>query len=455
MFGKVLVANRGEIAVRVIRACRELGVATVAVYSEADRESLHVQLADESVCIGPPLSRESYLAPTRLISAANITGAQAIHPGYGFLSENARFATMVEENGLVFVGPTADSIRTMGDKSEAKATMKRAGVPILPGSDGVVATAAEARALVDAIGCPVILKARDGGGGKGMRVVRFPGEVERLFQTAHGEAAAAFGDGALYLEKYLLRTRHVEVQVVGDGRGEAIHLFERDCSMQRRHQKLIEESPSPGLDPVTREAMGRTAREGARRIAYRGAGTMEFLLDADGSFYFMEMNTRLQVEHPVTEMLTGLDLVKMQLRVAAGEGLPFSQERVRTTGHSIECRINAESPGKGFRPSPGRVTRFRAPGGPGVRVDSHLYEGYVVSPHYDSLVAKIIVHAADRPEAIARMRRALGETVIEGIETTIPFHLEMLADPEFVAGRVDTGFVERRQEMVEGKAPRD
>jgi acetyl-CoA carboxylase, biotin carboxylase subunit len=453
MFGKVLVANRGEIALRVIRACRELGIGTVAVYSEADRDSLHVLLADQSVCIGPAAGRESYLAPTRVISAAIITGAEAIHPGYGFLSENARFAEMVEGSGLTFVGPTADSIRTMGDKSEAKATMKRAGVPILPGSDGVLDSAAQARALADSVGYPVILKARDGGGGKGMRVVQEAGELERLFLTAQTEAAAAFGNGALYLEKFLRRTRHVEIQVLGDGRGEAIHLFERDCSIQRRHQKLIEESPSPGLAPAVREAMGRTAREGARRISYRGAGTMEFLLDEDGSFYFMEMNTRLQVEHPVTEMLTGLDLVKMQLRVAAGDPLPLTQQEVRTAGHAIECRINAESPAMGFRPSPGRVTRFRAPGGPGVRVDSHLYEGYVVPSHYDSLVAKIIAHGTDRSEAVARMHRALTETSIEGIDTTIPFHLEILNDPEFLAGRVDTGFVERRQNQVKAKPP--
>ena len=453
MFSKVLVANRGEIAVRIIRACRELDVATVAVYSEVDRESLHVTLADESVCIGPPLGRDSYLAPVRIISAAIITGAEAIHPGYGFLSENASFAEKVEGSGLVFVGPAPDSIRTMGNKSQARATMKAAGVPILPGSDGVVETAAEARALADGIGYPVILKARDGGGGKGMRVVRHGDELERLFQTAHGEAEAAFGNGALYIEKYLLRTRHVEIQLVGDGRGEAIHLFERDCSVQRRHQKLMEESPSPGLDPATREAMGRTAREGAQRIAYRGAGTMEFLLDEDGSFYFMEMNTRLQVEHPVTEMVTGLDLVKMQLRVAAGEPLPLAQEQVLSVGHALECRINAESPAHGFRPSPGLIRRFRAPGGPGVRVDSHLYEGYTVPPHYDSLVAKIVTHGADRAEAIARMRRALAETVIDGIETTIPFHLEILADPEFLAGRVDTRFVERRQEAAEQSVP--
>jgi acetyl-CoA carboxylase, biotin carboxylase subunit len=449
MFSKVLVANRGEIALRVIRACRDLGIATVAVHSEVDRESLHVILADESICIGPPPGRQSYLDPVRLISAANITGAEAIHPGYGFLSENADFAEMVEKQGLVFVGPSPDSIRTMGNKSQARATMKAAGVPILPGSDGVVETAAQAQALADSIGYPVILKARDGGGGKGMRVVQKGAELERLFQTAQGEAAAAFGNGALYVEKYLLRTRHVEIQLVGDGRGAAIHLYERDCSMQRRHQKLMEESPSPGLDPATREAMGRTAREGARRIAYRGAGTMEFLLDEDGSFYFMEMNTRLQVEHPVTEMVTGLDLVKMQLLVASGEPLPVTQEQVRSVGHALECRINAESPAHGFRPSPGRIRRYRAPGGPGVRVDSHLYEGYTVPPQYDSLVAKIITHGADRTEAIARMRGALSEMVIDGIETTIPFHQEILADSEFLAGRVDTRFVERRQEAKE------
>ena len=437
MFGKILIANRGEIAVRVIRACRELGVSSVAVYSEADREALHVRLADESVCIGPASSRESYLAPARVISAARIKGAEAIHPGYGFLSENAAFAEMVESSGLVFIGPTPASIRLMGDKSAAKATMKAAGVPVTPGSDGVVESSAEARLIAERIGYPVILKARDGGGGKGMRVVSARDELERLFQTAQTEATAAFGNGALYLERYLRSTRHIEIQLLGDGQGEAGHLFERDCSVQRRHQKLVEESPSPGLDPATRLEMGRVAREGARRISYRGAGTMEFLLDEDGSFHFMEMNTRLQVEHPVTEMVTGVDLVKEQLRIAAGEPWRWTPESIPQSGHAIECRINAEDPARGFRPSPGRITALHLPGGPGIRIDTHLQHGYTVPPHYDSLVAKLIAHGSDRGEAIARLRRALYEMVIEGIQTTIPFHLDLLEDPVFLAGRAD------------------
>jgi len=452
MFRKILIANRGEIAVRVIRACREMGIATVAVYSEADRDSWHARLADESICIGPAASRESYLSPARILSAASISHAEAIHPGYGFLSENPQFAEMVESSGIAFIGPSADSIRQMGDKSEAKAQMKAAGVPILPGSDGVVPDAAAALALADGIGYPVILKARDGGGGKGMRVISSRTDLPRLFETAQAEAAAAFGNGALYLERYLQTTRHVEIQLMADTHGNVIHLFERDCSIQRRHQKLVEESPSPGLDPRTRAEMGRVACEGAKRIGYRGAGTMEFLLDPDGSFYFMEMNTRLQVEHPVTEMVTGLDLVKLQIEVAAGERLPLGQAEVRQSGHAIECRINAESPAKGFRPSPGAIRRFQPPGGPGVRLDSHLFGGYVVPPHYDSLVAKLIAHGADRSEAIARMRRALRELEIDGVDTTIPFHLELLEDPVFLAGRADTRYVERRAAELETAA---
>jgi acetyl-CoA carboxylase, biotin carboxylase subunit len=445
MFRKVLIANRGEIAVRIIRACQELGVPTVAVYSEPDEESLHVRLADESVCIGPAPSRESYLAVTRILSAADITKADAIHPGYGFLAENAQFAEATAASGLTFIGPSAESIRLMGDKSVAKKTMTAAGVPVLPGSKGTVDDVPAAQALAETVGYPVILKAKDGGGGKGMRVVSSPDDLERQYQLAQNEAAAAFGNGALYLEKYLQAPRHVEIQVVGDRFGNALHFFERDCSIQRRHQKLIEESPSPGLDPATRAEMGRVACAGVKRIGYLGLGTMEFLLDRDGSFYFMEMNTRLQVEHPVTEMVVSRDLVKLQLQVAAGEEIPFTQEEVELRGHAIECRINAENPAQGFRPCPGKVTAFHIAGGPGIRLDSHVVVGYTIPPHYDSLIGKLIAHGADRREAIARMLRALRESVISGVDTTIPFHREIMADPEFIAGDFDTHFLERRK----------
>ncbi len=442
MFGKVLIANRGEIAVRIIRACQELGVSTVAVYSDADRDSLHVKIADESICIGPAPSRESYLSVTRILSAAQISNADAIHPGYGFLAENAQFAEAVESSGMTFIGPSPDSIRTMGDKAVAKSTMKAAGVPVLPGSDGTVDTVASAIELAERVGYPVILKAKDGGGGKGMRVVNEAEDLERQYQMAQTEAAAAFGNGALYLEKYLRAPRHIEIQLVGDSFGHAVHLFERDCSIQRRHQKLLEESPSPGLDPRTRETMGRVACEGALAIGYRGLGTMEFLLDADGSYYFMEMNTRLQVEHPVTEMVTGIDVVKLQIRIAAGEPIPFTQDDVVLRGHAIECRINAESPQFSFRPCPGTVTGFHIAGGFGIRLDSHVYTGYTIPPYYDSMIAKLIAHGRDRDEAIARMARALRESVIEGVDTTIPYHRAILSDPDFRAGKVDTRFVE-------------
>lgn len=442
MFKKVLIANRGEIAVRVIRACRELGLSTVAVYSEADRESLHVRLADDSVCIGPASSQESYLAIPRVLSAAEITGADAIHPGYGFLSENHQFADACESSGLVFVGPSPEAIRVMGDKSEAKAAMKKAGVPVLPGSAGVVESAAEALEIAQSVGFPVILKARDGGGGKGMRVVSKPEELERQFDLAQAEASAAFGSGALYLEKYLEHPRHVEIQIAADMLGNVVHLYERDCSIQRRHQKLVEEAPCPVLPDEVRRQMGAVACAGARQIAYSGVGTMEFLYQ-DEEFYFMEMNTRLQVEHPVTEMITGLDLVKIQLRIASGEPLGLRQEDVRVSGHSIECRINAESPYQDFRPSPGKITRLHLPGGPGVRVDTHIYSGYSIPPYYDSMIAKLITFGSDRAEAIARMRRALAEIEIEGIDTTVPYHQEILTHADFVAGQFDTRFVER------------
>jgi acetyl-CoA carboxylase, biotin carboxylase subunit len=441
---KILIANRGEVALRVERACRELGIASVAVYSEADADSLHVRLADESVCIGPPKSRESYLNIPRIMSAAQITNADAIHPGYGFLAENGQFAEACESSGIVFVGPSSHAIRQMGDKAIAKSLMREAGVPVVPGSRGIVESAEEAATLAAEIGFPVILKAKDGGGGKGMRVVRAAEELERLYTTAQTEAEAAFNSGAIYLEKFVQRPRHIEIQLVGDKFGNVLYLGERDCSIQRRHQKLIEEAPSPAVSQELRERMGQTAVMGAQRIGYSSLGTMEFLYEEDsGRFYFMEMNTRLQVEHPVTEMVTGLDLVKLQIRIAAGEKLPIRQEDVVIRGHSIECRINAENPRQGFRPSPGDVKEFFLSGGPGVRIDSHILPGAVVSPHYDSMVAKLIVHGADRAEALARMERALYESRVDGVETTIPFHREVLAHPDFRAGHFDTGFLER------------
>jgi acetyl-CoA carboxylase, biotin carboxylase subunit len=444
MFHKVLIANRGEIAVRVIRACRELNLATVAIYSEADRESLHVRLADESVCIGPPSSQESYLAIPRVLSAAEITGADAIHPGYGFLSENHQFADACESSGIVFLGPSAEAIRVMGDKSEAKASMIAAGVPVIPGSKGVLESSKHALEVAEEIGYPIILKARDGGGGKGMRAVMGADDLVRQYELAQAEAQAAFASGALYLEKLLEHPRHVEIQIAADAHGNVVHLHERDCSIQRRHQKLLEEAPCAVLDPGIRTAMGEVACRGAREIGYRGVGTMEFLYQ-DGAFYFMEMNTRLQVEHPVTEMITGLDLVKLQIRVGAGEKLGLVQSDIVVNGHALECRINAESPYQQFRPCPGQITRFHQPGGPGVRVDTHIYAGYTIPSHYDSLIAKVITHGRDREEAIARMARALAEMEIEGIDTTIPYHREILAHPEFLAGRIDTRFVERNR----------
>jgi acetyl-CoA carboxylase biotin carboxylase subunit len=447
MFRKILIANRGEIALRVIRACRELGISTVAVYSEADRESLHVRFADEDVCIGPAAARESYLNIPRIIAAAEITGAEAIHPGYGFLAENAEFAEICERMNIAFIGPTAEQIRLMGDKAMARRTMAAAGVPTVPGSEGSIADAAEALAVAQEIGFPVLIKAAAGGGGKGMRVAldeaSFPGQ----FAMAQNEASAAFGDPSVYLEKYLMRPRHIEFQLVGDMHGRVCHLGERECSIQRRHQKLIEEAPSPALTPELRARMGEAAVMGASGIGYVSAGTMEFLLDQDGSFYFMEMNTRIQVEHPVTEMVTGIDLVKEQIRIAAGEPLSLPRkECIELRGHAIECRINAEDPTRNFAPSPGTITIFHPPGGPGVRLDTHAYAGYRVPPNYDSLVGKLIVHGHTREEALARMRLALDSFIVEGIHTTIPFLRELLDDPDFIAGDVDTKFVERRME---------
>jgi acetyl-CoA carboxylase biotin carboxylase subunit len=448
MFTKVLIANRGEIALRVIRACRELGVATVAVYSEADRESLHVRFADDDVCIGPAPSRLSYLRIPALIAAAEITGADAIHPGYGFLAENAEFAETCAASGVTFIGPTAEQIRQMGDKAMARKIAQEVGIPVVPGSKGAVAESAEAQRIGEGIGFPVLIKAAAGGGGKGMRVAQDAESFPQAFQLARNEALAAFGSPEVYVEKYLARPRHVEIQVMGDTHGRVMHLGERDCSVQRRHQKLIEESPSPAVNQELRERMGDAAVRAAERIGYVGAGTVEFLLDEDGCFYFMEMNTRIQVEHPVTEMVTNFDLVKEQIRVAAGEPIAFEIKGGRVRGHAIECRVNAEDPYRNFQPSPGTITTYHPPGGPGVRVDTHIYAGYTVPPHYDSLLAKVIVHGNTRTEALARMRQALDSFIIEGVTTTIPFLRRVIEHPDFVAGRVDTKFLERTPELL-------
>jgi len=442
MFKKILIANRGEIAMRVIFACRELGIKTVAIYSEADADSLHVRFADEDVCIGPARSADSYLNVPAVISAAEITGADAIHPGYGFLSESAYLAEVCEACHIRFIGPDPQVIRLMGDKARARRVMKKAGVPILPGSDGPIDSEDKALKLAKDIGYPVIIKATAGGGGRGMRVVRAPGELSHAVKTAQREAEAAFGVGDVYIEKYVESPRHVEFQVLGDHHGNIVHLGERECSIQRRHQKLIEESPSPALSEKMRRKMGAIVVDAAKAVQYTNAGTFEFLMDPDGHFYFMEANTRLQVEHPVTEMVTGVDIVKEQIRVAAGERLSFKQGEITFTGHSIECRVNAEDP-ETFVPSPGLIHVFSVLGGPGVRVETFAHSGCVVSPYYDSLIANIIVHGRDRPEAIARMKRTLEMTVVEGIKTTIPLHLKILADPEFVAGRLTTSFMER------------
>ena len=446
MFKKVLIANRGEIALRVIRACRELGIQTVAVYSEADRESLHVRFADDDVCIGPAPARESYLRIPRLIAAAEITGADAIHPGYGFLAENAEFAETCAASHIAFIGPTADQIRVMGDKAAARKAMADVGVPIVPGTPGPIDDVDEALALARDIGFPVIIKAAAGGGGKGMRVASDPDDFTRAFQLARSEALSAFGNGEVYVEKYLARPRHIEFQIMGDQFGRVIHLGERDCSVQRRHQKLIEEAPSPAVTPELRESMGEAAVRGAKAIGYVGAGTIEMLLDEDGSFYFMEMNTRIQVEHPVTEMLYGVDLVKEQIRAAAGEPLTVCEPIVRR-GHVIEVRVNAEDPSRNFQPSPGRIDVYHPPGGPGVRLDSHIYAGYTVPPYYDSLLAKLICQGRDREEAIRRMQVALDGFIVEGVTTTIPFLSRVMANERFRAGQVDTKFLERESDL--------
>ncbi len=441
MFSKILIANRGEIALRIIRACRELGVKAVAVYSEADAKSLHVQLADEAICIGPAQAAKSYLNAPRLISAAGITGAEAIHPGYGFLAENSSFAEICEHSGIVFIGPTAEQIRLMGDKIKARETAMAAGVPVVPGSQAPLTSADEAAKLASEVGYPLMLKASAGGGGKGMRLVSSAMELGRAFAAASAESAAAFGNPTLYLERYVSPARHVEIQLLGDQTGSAVPLGERDCSIQRRHQKLLEESPSPAMTPDLRARMGEAAVRLARSVKYLGAGTVEFLLDAEGNFYFMEMNTRIQVEHPVTEMVTGIDLVKAQIRIAAGEPLSRTQQDIALRGHSIECRINAEDP-ETFIPSPGKISSLRLPGGPGVRVDTHLYAGCTIPSFYDSLIAKLIVLGETRDEAIARMLRALGELEVHGVKSTIPLHRLILTSPEFMAGRVSTRFLE-------------
>ncbi|HEY9899979.1 MAG TPA: acetyl-CoA carboxylase biotin carboxylase subunit [Pantanalinema sp.] len=444
MFRKILIANRGEIALRVLRACEELGIKTVVVYSEADRDSLPVKLADEAYCIGPAQSPQSYLNIPNIISAAVVSGAEAIHPGYGFLAENARFAQICQDHGIKFIGPSADVIEGMGDKINAKDLMKRAGVPTVPGTDGPIEDMAEATRLAEEMGFPVIIKAAAGGGGRGMRIVQHPGQFQEQADLAQQEAVASFGNGAVYLEKYLEEPRHIEFQVIMDQRGNAIHLGERDCSVQRRHQKLLEEAPSPSLTPELRERMGKDAIKAVTALAYEGVGTVEFLLDKHGNYYFMEINTRIQVEHPVTELISRVDLVQEQIRIAAGAPLSLKQEDVRLMGHAIECRINAEDPDKGFRPSPGTITAYLTPGGPGVRVDSHVYPGYTIPPYYDSMVAKLVVWAEDRPKAIARMQRALGEYAITGVKTTIPLHQKILDNAFFRKGEVYTNFLPRR-----------
>lgn len=443
MIRKILIANRGEIAVRIIRACREMGIASVAVYSEADRESLHTQLADEAICIGPAASADSYLSMERVLSAAITSGADAIHPGFGFLSENSKFAALCEQCGLVFIGPKAEVIQKMGHKSQARNTMIQAGVPVIPGTTDPVYHAKDGLEEARKIGYPVMIKAALGGGGKGMRVSDSPEEFERCFRTAQKEAQMAFGDGTMYLEHFVRHPRHIEFQILADMFGNVIHLGERDCSVQRNHQKLIEESPCAAISPKLRKAMGRAAVKAAKAVGYTNAGTVEFLLEKSGKFYFMEMNTRIQVEHPVTEWVTGLDLIKEQIRIASGLPLRIKQEDVCLTGHAIECRINAEDPKKNFRPSPGEITELHFPGGKGIRIDSAIYSGYTVPAFYDSMLAKLIVHADTREEAIEKMRSALGEVIIDGIETNLNYQYEILGHPDYCSGEIDIEFIEK------------
>jgi acetyl-CoA carboxylase, biotin carboxylase subunit len=441
MFEKVLIANRGEIALRVLRACKEIGIPTVAVHSTADADAMHVRLADESVCIGPPPAAESYLNIPRLLAACEITGADAIHPGYGFLSENARFAEILEEHGITFIGPTSEHIRIMGDKIEAKATATRLGIPVVPGSEGAIANEPQARKIAGQMGFPVLIKAAAGGGGRGMKVARSPEELDIALKTARAEAKAAFGDDSVYLEKYLEKPRHIEIQVFGDGKGGAVHLGERDCSLQRRHQKVWEEAPSPALNDEQRKTIGGVVAKAMQKLKYRGAGTVEFLYQ-DGEFFFIEMNTRLQVEHPVTEMITGLDLVIEQIGIAAGRPLSVSQKDVMLSGHAIECRINAENP-RTFMPSPGVITYWHPPGGLGVRVDSGAYQGYRIPPYYDSLIGKLVVHGKSRNECLMRLKRCLSEFVIGGIETTIPLFTELVGQPDIANGLYDIHWLEK------------
>ena len=442
MFKKILIANRGEIALRVIRACHELEIKTVATYSTADELSLHVKFADEAVCIGPPASNESYLNIPRIIAAGEITNADAIHPGYGFLSESAKFSRICAENGFQFIGPDSNMIRSMGNKVTAKETMEAAGVPVVPGGEGVLSDAEEAKKIANEIGYPIMLKATAGGGGRGIRLVNKENELTNLYEVAYQEALNGFGNGDLYIEKFIEHPRHIEIQILGDTIGNVVQFGERDCSIQRRHQKLIEESPSPAVDDNLREEMGKAAIAGAKSIDYVGVGTVEFLLDKNKNFYFMEMNTRIQVEHPVTEMVTGVDLIKQQIRVHAGEKCPNYSSNYKLRGHSIECRINAEDPSKNFMPCPSKITNFHLPGGKGVRVDSHAYTGYVIPTHYDSMIGKLIVHAKNRKQAIIRMQRALEETIIEGPKTTIPYHQKIMENDDFISGKFDTGFLE-------------
>lgn len=447
MFNKILIANRGEIAIRIMRACRELGIKTVAVYSEADKSALHAQIADESVCIGPAASKDSYLNTKAIIAACEITHAEAIHPGFGFLSENADFARLCEKCGIVFIGPNGDIMDAMGDKASAKQTMKNAGVPVIPGSDGVVPTLEKAYELCREIGYPVMLKASAGGGGRGIRLVNEESELESNYLSASKEALDYFGNGDIYIEKFVVNPRHIEFQLLADNYGNVVHLGERDCSLQRRNQKVLEESPSPIMTEELREKMGNAAVSAAKACGYRNAGTIEFLVDKDKNFYFMEMNTRIQVEHPVTEFVTGIDLVKAQIRIAAGEKLWFSQNDVKVTGHAIECRINAEDPLHNFRPCPGTINSLHSPGGFNVRIDSAVYAGYTIPPYYDSMIAKLIVKGGDREEAIAKMRVALAEFIIGGVETNIDFQLRLLRDENFVRGEFDNGYLNRKNIM--------
>ncbi len=446
MFRKILIANRGEIAVRIIRACRELGVRCVAVYSTADRNSLHAQIADEAVCIGPPATKDSYLNMDAVIQAALNTGAEAIHPGFGFLSENAEFARKCAEYGLVFIGPSPEAIELLGNKAAAKETMAAAGVPVIPGSKGAVATVDEARAFAEKAGYPVLVKASAGGGGRGIRRVDLPSELEAQMTAAQQEAEKFFGDSSVYIEKFLINPHHVEIQIIGDQHGHYIYLGERDCSMQRRNQKIIEECPSPIVDAELRKKMGEAAVTAAKQCNYFNAGTIEFLVDEERSFYFMEMNTRIQVEHPITEEVTGFDLVKAQIEIAAGLPLKVSQDEVKLRGHAIECRINAENPSLDFRPSPGTITALYMPGGPGIRIDGAVYQGYTITPYYDSMISKLIAHGSDREDAINKMKWALSEFIVEGVDTNIEFQLEMITRPEFRSGSYDIGFLNRYME---------